>query len=119
MPDAAIIGAADAPTDAATDAPTVAVAPPPPLDPPPRRPARQPDRPARPNGPPGTITIDSSPIYATIYVDGKRIGDTPLVKLELAPGRHVVRAVTESGASQELRVMINAGENSSPCRFSW
>src|SRR4030095_13202073 len=65
----------------------------PPRPPPPPPPPKQ-------SGPPGTITIDSPPVYAVIFIDGKRYGETPLVGISLPPGKHAVRAVSASGTSQ-------------------
>jgi hypothetical protein len=57
----------------------------------------------------GYLTITSQP-YAVIYVDGKRLGETPLVKIALYPGRHVVRAVRENGDAQRINFDIDAGK---------
>jgi serine/threonine-protein kinase len=81
--------------------------------------APRPAPPARPSGPPGYITIDSSPMYATIYIDGKNYGETPVVKIELSPGRHVVHAVAPSGAARDVRIAIEAGKVSPAMRISW
>jgi serine/threonine-protein kinase len=70
-------------------------------------------------GPPGFITIDSTPVYATIFVDGKRLGDTPLVRIELPAGRHTVRAVAPSGAAQNLAISIEAGKTAQTRRIEW
>jgi len=75
--------------------------------------------PARPSGPPGFITIDSSPFYAVIFVDGKNYGETPLVNLELAPGRHLVRAVAQSGATRDVRITIESGKVAPATRIEW
>jgi len=86
-----------------------------------RRPASTP-RPAaaaRPGGPPGFITIDSSPVYATIYIDGKNHGETPLVRIELSPGRHVVHAVAPSGATRDVRIVIEPGKVAPASRIVW
>jgi hypothetical protein len=40
----------------------------------------------------GYFTIDAQP-YAEVYIDGKKVGLTPLVMFPLEPGRHRVRAV--------------------------
>jgi len=70
-------------------------------------------------GPPGYITIDSTPVYATIFVDGKRLGDTPLVRVELPAGRHSVRAVSPSGAAQSLSIAIESGKTAQTRRIEW
>jgi serine/threonine-protein kinase len=74
---------------------------------------------ARPSGPPGYITIDSSPVYAVIYIDGKNHGETPLVKLELSPGRHLVHAVAPSGATRDVRITIEPGKVAPARRIEW
>lgn len=81
--------------------------------------APRPAAPARPSGPPGYITIDSSPMYATIYIDGKNYGETPVVKIELSPGRHVVHAVAPSGAARDVRIAIEAGKVSPAMKIAW
>jgi hypothetical protein len=74
---------------------------------------------AKPSGPPGFITIDSEPVYATIYIDGKSYGETPLFKVSLSPGRHNVRAVAPSGASRDLRITIESGKTAPASRIQW
>jgi hypothetical protein len=72
----------------------------------------------RRTGPPGFVTIDSEP-YAVISIDGKSHGETPLVKVELAPGRHTVRAKLPSGATREVRILIEPGKEAPTVRFAW
>ncbi|HEU5056460.1 MAG TPA: serine/threonine-protein kinase [Kofleriaceae bacterium] len=67
---------------------------------------------------PGFFSIDSEP-YATIYIDGKRIGDTPLYRVELAPGRHTVRAVCSCGKSRRFPIRIREGTSSRARRLVW
>jgi hypothetical protein len=74
---------------------------------------------AKPSGPPGFITIDSAPVYAVIYIDGKSYGETPLVKLELAPGRHSVHAVAPSGATRDVHITIESGKTAPASRIVW
>ena len=69
--------------------------------------------------PPGMITIDSAPVYAVIYIDGKKLGETPLVNVKLAPGKHAVRAVSPSGATKSLTITIEAGKTAPPRKISW
>jgi len=59
---------------------------------------------------PGFLSIDSEPVYAEIFIDGKSYGETPLLRVELAPGRHVVRAVSPSRTAQQQRVDIESGQ---------
>lgn len=70
-------------------------------------------------GPNGFITIDSSPVYADIYVDGKHRGQTPLVRLSLPPGKHTVKAVAPSGPTKTLTIMIEPGKLMAPQRIEW
>jgi hypothetical protein len=73
----------------------------------------------RPSGPPGFITIDSSPVYAIIYIDGKNYGETPLANLALPPGRHSVHAVAPSGAARDVRITIESGKVAPASRIEW
>ena len=72
----------------------------------------------RPSGPPGFITIDSQP-WATIYIDGKDYGPTPVGNVALSPGRHGVRAVTPSGTTKDFSIWIESGKTSPPKRVEW
>jgi hypothetical protein len=72
-----------------------------------------------PSGPPGFVTIDSSPVYAVIFLDGRNRGETPLVNLSLAPGKHVVRAVSPSGTAQVQTITIESGKTAQACRIEW
>ena len=81
---------------------------------PPRPPAPPPARAA--DQPPGFLSIASTP-FSTIYVDGKKIGDTPIYKLSLAPGPHSVRAVAGDRA-KTLEVTVRSGEVATQ-RIDW
>jgi serine/threonine protein kinase len=70
-------------------------------------------------GPPGFITIDSAPVYAVIYIDGKKLGETPQVNIKLAPGKHQVRAVSPSGATKNFSIQIESGKTARPAKISW
>lgn len=67
---------------------------------------------------PGYLSIDSRP-WATIYVDGKRLGPTPQLKKPLAPGKHRIRAVTEDGREQTRTITIRAGRKAPPVILTW
>jgi eukaryotic-like serine/threonine-protein kinase len=71
------------------------------------------------SGPPGSITIDSTPVYAVIYIDGKKYGETPLVNIKLAPGKHSVRAVSPSGSTRTLTINIESGKTAPVRRIEW
>jgi hypothetical protein len=59
----------------------------------------------KPADEPGRLFIDATP-WATIYVDGTRLGVTTLVGEEVPSGPHVVKAVSEDGRSQTLRLEV-------------
>lgn len=86
-------------------------------------PTTLPDKPtppkAKPKGPPGFITIDSAPVYAVIFIDGKRYGETPLVRQSLAPGKHSVRAVSPSGTVKTVTITIESGKVAPTRRIEW
>jgi serine/threonine-protein kinase len=89
---------------------------------PPAHPIRKPPSPPvapRPSGPPGYITIDSTPVYATIRIDGKDYGETPVVNVALAPGRHRVHAMAPSGATRDVSITIESGKTAPPSRIEW
>jgi serine/threonine protein kinase len=67
---------------------------------------------------PGWLTIDSKP-YATIFVDGKNVGPTPVLRLALTPGSHRVKAVTADGRQQRFRISIQPGREASRRRLLW
>lgn len=52
----------------------------------------------------GYLTIDASP-YAEIYIDGRKMGITPLVRVKLSAGEHKIRAKSAKG-SKRVRVKI-------------
>jgi serine/threonine-protein kinase len=64
------------------------------------------------------VSIDSEP-YATIFIDGTRIGITPLLKHALPPGRHTLRAVLEDGRTQNRTIDIPAGKHAKPIHLNW
>jgi eukaryotic-like serine/threonine-protein kinase len=75
--------------------------------------------PAAPSGPPGFVTIDSAPVYATIFIDGKSYGETPLVHISLPPGHHSLKAVSPSGSSKMSSVTIESGKTAPVRRIEW
>ena len=124
--DAAVAVVGDA-AEVSVDAAVVAVTPGP-VKPEPAKPAiarpdgARPDKkavPVRPSGPPGTITIDSIPVYAVISIDGKKVGETPLVKLQVPPGKHTVRAVSASGSTKTYSITIESGKQAPVLRIQW
>lgn len=59
---------------------------------------------------PGSIRIDSQPSYATIDIDGRRIGATPIKSWKLPAGRHRVHARCIDGREQDREVEIRSDE---------
>ncbi len=84
---------------------------PPVEEPPPRprpRPRPRPPRPRVASGPAGKIRIGSKP-WATVFVDGRKRGTTPLI-LKVPPGRHTVRLVNpQFGIKKTFVVNVPAG----------
>lgn len=67
---------------------------------------------------PAYLTVDSSP-YATIFVDGKKLGVTPIFKAKLKPGPHKLKAVSATGAKQNLRLNLKPGRTKNLGRLKW
>ncbi len=71
---------------------------------------------------PGYFSIDSDP-YAQIYIDGVRRpgdeGQTPLFRLALPPGRHVVRAVLDDHREQTFAIRIEPGKEVNWRKLVW
>jgi serine/threonine protein kinase len=63
-------------------------------------------RPAEPPAAPATLNIVALPTWATIRLDGKDAGATPLVLREVAPGRHVVDAISLGSGPRETRTIL-------------
>jgi eukaryotic-like serine/threonine-protein kinase len=102
--------------------------PPPPPAPPPVEPApitepepeieMAPTSARAPKKAPGQLSIDSTP-YATIYVDGVKLGVTPIVKRSLPAGRHKLRAVLEDGRAKDLAIDVPANKLARPIQLTW
>lgn len=60
---------------------------------------------------PASLEVLTFPDQATLSVDGEPRGQTPLGSLRLAPGRHVVRAVTPGFADAEAVYDLGPGED--------
>jgi serine/threonine-protein kinase len=78
---------------------------------------REPTRPAV-RRKPGYFSIDSTP-FATIFVDNKRLGITPLVKKRLPAGPHTIRAELKDGRTKEMSIDVPAGKTAAPVRLTW
>ena len=109
-PEVTIVPPADVPPDAKQRDATVVT-----------RTHKTPQPPSQPavKGPPGFITIDSTPVYAVIYVDGKNKGETPLVKMSVGPGKHTIKAVSPSGSVKSFSIHIESGKVAPTRRIEW
>jgi serine/threonine-protein kinase len=67
---------------------------------------------------PGFFSIDSTP-FATVYVDDKPFGVTPIVKKRLSAGMHRVKVVLKDGRSKTLKVEIPPGKLAAPVQVTW
>jgi serine/threonine protein kinase len=67
---------------------------------------------------PAYLTIDSAP-YATIFVDGKKLGVTPIFKAKLSPGTHKLRAVSATGAKKHMKLKLKPGRTKNLGRLRW
>jgi eukaryotic-like serine/threonine-protein kinase len=66
--------------------------------------------PSVPTGPPGTLRLTTNP-WTDIYFNGKRLGQTPLLDVELPAGRLKLKAVNkEMGIDETISVEIKSGE---------
>lgn len=55
----------------------------------------------------------------TIYIDGKLIGEAPLVRLRLEPGVYKVKAVGPRGKAKHLKVFIYGGKDTDEGTIAW
>jgi eukaryotic-like serine/threonine-protein kinase len=66
----------------------------------------------------GWYAIDSNP-YATIFIDGRKLGDTPLDRVPLSAGIHRVRAVLADGRERTFAIDITADRKTSSGTLTW
>ena len=66
----------------------------------------------------GAIRIDSQPVYATVDIDGHRVGVTPIKSWRLSAGRHRIHARRADGREQDIDVDI-AADTQSNLPLSW
>ena len=58
----------------------------------------------------GSLLVDGSPVDASVYVDGRKVGNAPTVVNKLLVGSHQVRIEKEGYAKQEKSVQITEGQ---------
>lgn len=61
----------------------------------------------------GSLTVEARP-YGTVFVDGKKVAVTPLVKHRLKPGTHRIKVVGSNGKSDAFVIQIKPGEDAPP-----
>jgi serine/threonine protein kinase len=57
---------------------------------------------------PATLSVNATP-WGLLYVDGRRIGNTPRLNLSLAPGEHLLRVVRDGFVPFERRIRLASG----------
>jgi serine/threonine protein kinase len=68
------------------------------------------EAPASSGGGTGTLRVQTRP-WSTVFVDGRPVGNTPLMGLELSAGRHTLTFVNDSfGIRKTVKVQIQAGQ---------
>lgn len=63
----------------------------------------------------GLLYVAARP-WATVFVDGHRIGYTGVAAHRIAPGRHVLRLQQKGGATTDTSIVV---EDRQPVRLSW
>jgi serine/threonine-protein kinase len=58
---------------------------------------------------PGSLSVDTEP-WATIFLDGNKLGRTPLVGKAVPAGKHKLKLVTNDGRTKTLDVVIEPGK---------
>jgi protein kinase-like protein/PEGA domain-containing protein len=65
---------------------------------------------ARPVPTPGRLSVNATP-WGVVSVDGRVVGNTPVMGLSLTPGRHQVRVEREGFEPAERLVRLDSGED--------
>jgi hypothetical protein len=58
---------------------------------------------------PGWVSIESKPGHVRVYINGQKVGLTPL-QVQLTEGRHTIEAVRDDGVRQRRIIDIEAGQ---------
>jgi len=72
----------------------------------PKRPLEQP----APQAGAGTLSVNTEP-WAVVYLDGGKLGTTPLFQQRVPAGQHVLRLVSPKGRAVEVRITIAPGRH--------
>jgi len=67
---------------------------------------------------PGEVSIDSQP-YATVSIDGRRAGITPLLHTKLPAGHHRIHLTLIDGRSRDVDVDVPSGRAAPPVTARW
>jgi hypothetical protein len=72
-----------------------------------------------PSQPPAVsyVSVDASP-YANIFIDGKKAGVTPLLRLRLEPGLHRLVARSEDGRTKRYTLNLERGQTET-VKITW
>jgi len=77
--------------------------------PPPPQPLAEPLSPVEPGPQLGLLSLDTVP-WTAVYLNGRKIGETPLFKTPLPPGRQTLQLVNDdAGIKRRIEVHIEAG----------
>ena len=110
---------APAPAPAAAAAPAAApAAAAAPVAAPAAAPAHRPPLPRAAAAAPGTYSIDSHP-YATIFLDDRSLGTTPLFRVSVPSGKHRIRAVLGDGRTRTFDITVSPGQNLTTEPLAW
>ena len=82
-----------------------------PEPPEPRQPIMPPSDPDPPvaSGGPGTLRVQTRP-WSQVFVDGRLIGNTPQMSIQVSPGSHTLMLSTTSRPAQTIKVSVKSGE---------
>ncbi len=58
---------------------------------------------------PGYLSMDTMP-YSEVFVDGKSVGITPIVRVPVKAGKHAVKAVAQDGQTKKLTITVQSGK---------
>jgi hypothetical protein len=58
----------------------------------------------------GTLHVNSKPTWATVRIDGRTAGSTPLVVSDIAPGPHSIEVSAEGqGPTRQRQIVVRSG----------
>ena len=66
----------------------------------------------------GLLSVDSAP-FATIYIDGRKLGPTPFFNQPIAAGKHELRAVLDDGRAQRKTILVEDGKTVNLGKLAW